>query len=160
MTTPKPRSGPGSRTGANARSGPNVPVAQRHRRPLEITLSPEARELLDREAARTEESRSALVEALVLSHLAGERYLPPALVEGVQARATARGIDYHTALAEAVAVGLHAPPTAAGGLTLAPEHAAAVQALAADRSASPAEVLGELVQAGLRAEIARRERRR
>lgn len=96
----------------------------------------------------------------MLSHLAGERYLPPALVEGVQARATARGIDYHTALAEAVAVGLHAPPTAAGGLTLAPEHAAAVQALAADRSASPAEVLGELVQAGLRAEIARRERRR
>lgn len=156
----KKRTGPGSRTGAAARSGPNIPTSQRKRRPLEITLGAEARALLDAEATRTEETRSALVEALVLSHLQAERYLPPALVEGVQARATARGIDYHAALAEAVAVGLHAPPAAAGGLTLTPEHAAAVQALAADRSASPAEVLGELVQSGLRAEIARRERRR
>lgn len=69
--TAKPRTGPGSRTGENARSGPSIPLAQRRRRPLEITLSPEARQLLDAEAARTGESRSALVEALVLRYLSG-----------------------------------------------------------------------------------------
>lgn len=102
----KPRSGPGSRTGANARSGPNVPVAQRHRRPLEITLSPEARELLDAEHQRTEESRSALVEALVLSHLQAERYLPPALVEQAQRLAARTGASLDLVLALALAAGL------------------------------------------------------
>lgn len=104
----KPRTGPGSRTGANARSGPSIPVTQRRRRPLEITLSPEARALLDAEAVRVEESRSALVEALVLRHLPSEAYYPPALLERAQALATRRGHAVDQVLAEALDAGLRA----------------------------------------------------
>lgn len=104
----KPRTGPGSRTGANARSGPSIPVTQRRRRPLEITLSPEARQLLDAEARRTGQSRSALVEALVLRHLPGEAYWPPALVERAQGLATRRGHPVEQVLAEALNAGLRA----------------------------------------------------
>lgn len=106
MVTAKPRTGPGSRTGKAARSGPSTPRAERTRRPVEVTLSPEARELLDREATRTEESRSALVEALVLSGLAQERYLPPALLEQAQRLATRTGASLDLVLAQALAAGL------------------------------------------------------
>ena len=104
-----PRSGPGSRTGANARSGPSgptVPRAQRTRKPVEVTLSPEARSLLDAEAKRTEETRSALVEALILSHIASESYLPPVLLERAQTLATRTGQTLGLVLAEAMRQGL------------------------------------------------------
>lgn len=106
--TAKPRSGPGARTGAAARSGPSTPRALRARRPVEVTLSTEARELLDAEAARVEETRSALVEALVLRHLPGEAYWPPALVERAQALAARRGHGVEQVLAEALDAGLRA----------------------------------------------------
>lgn len=101
----------GTRTGANARSGPSgpsTPRGQRTRRPVEITLGADARQLLDAEVRRTEESRSALVEALVLRHLAGEVYWPPALVERAQGLATRRGHALERVLAEALDAGLRA----------------------------------------------------
>ncbi len=101
----------GARTGANARSGPSGPSTPRNARgrpKIELSLSPSARQLLDAEAARTEESRSALVEALVLRHLAGEGYWPPVLVERAQALASVRGHALERVLAEALDVGLRA----------------------------------------------------
>lgn len=58
----KPRSGPGSRTGANARSGPSIPESERASKLLSIRLSPEARARLDA-AAEVWGSRSAAVVA-------------------------------------------------------------------------------------------------
>ena len=107
--TAKPRTGPGSRTGTNARSGPSGPTtprAQRTRRPVEVTLGAEARALLDAESRRTEETRSALVEALILSHIASEAYLPPVLLERAQALATRTGQTLGLVLAEAMRQGL------------------------------------------------------
>lgn len=107
MATPrKPRSGPGSRTGDAARSGPDIPRTQRRRRPVEITLGDAARETLDAAASRTEESRSALVEALVLSHAARERHLSPAILERLVALATRRGDDFWLVLDEVIDIGL------------------------------------------------------
>lgn len=60
----------GTRTGKNARSGPSgpsTPRAARTRRPVEITLSDEARAALDAESERTGRPRSQLVEALVVA---------------------------------------------------------------------------------------------
>jgi hypothetical protein len=99
----------GTRTGANARSGPSgpsLPRAARARKKVEVTLSDEARAVLLAESARTEEPRSLLVEALVVSHLARERYLPPALLALAQHLATRRGVDLWTVLSEALLVGL------------------------------------------------------
>lgn len=42
----KPRTGPGSRTGAAARSGPSIPEANRGTRRTTLRLSPEAHALL------------------------------------------------------------------------------------------------------------------
>jgi len=102
-TTRKPRpSGP---------SGQSTPRALRTRRPLEITLSEEARAVLDGAAERTEETRSALVESLILSHLAGERLLPPALLQSAEELRTIRSRDGRReglldVLSEALAVGV------------------------------------------------------
>lgn len=60
----------GTRTGKNARSGPSgasTPRAARTRRPVEVTLSDEARAVLDAESERTGRPRSQLVEALVVA---------------------------------------------------------------------------------------------
>lgn len=47
MTAPgHPRSGPGSRTGDNARSGPSIPEASRGTRRTTLRLSPETHALL------------------------------------------------------------------------------------------------------------------
>lgn len=99
----------GTRTGKNARSGPSgasTPRAARTRRPVEVTLSDEARAVLLAESARTEEPRSLLVEALVLSHLAQERYLPPAVLGMAQALAQRRRVDLWTVISEALLCGL------------------------------------------------------
>jgi hypothetical protein len=99
----------GTRTGANARSGPSGPSTPHHaraRKKVEVTLSDEARAVLLAESARTEEPRSLLVEALVVSHLAQERYLPPALLGRAQALATRRGGNLWTVLSEAALRGL------------------------------------------------------
>lgn len=61
-STPKPRSGPGTRTGANARSGPSQPEATRKDKLLSIRLSAADRALLDTLAARLG-SRTAVVRA-------------------------------------------------------------------------------------------------
>jgi hypothetical protein len=57
---PKPRSGPGSRIGKDARSGPNVPEAERTARLVSLRLTPEDRELLD-QLAEEYGSRSAVL---------------------------------------------------------------------------------------------------
>lgn len=107
MTAPKkPRSGPGSRTGAAARSGPDIPRTQRRRRPVEITLSDAARETLDAAVTRTEESRSAIVEACVLAHAAREQYLSPAILERLVALAARRGDDFWLVMDEVLDAGL------------------------------------------------------
>jgi metal-responsive CopG/Arc/MetJ family transcriptional regulator len=46
-------------------SGPTIPRSQRHRRAVEVTLSPEALDRLDEIARRSGTSRSGAVEALV-----------------------------------------------------------------------------------------------
>lgn len=102
----KPRSGPGSRTGAAARSGPDIPRTQRRRRPVEVTLSDAARETLDAAVARTEESRSAIVEACVLAHAAKERYLSPAIMERLVALAARRGDEFWLVMDEVLDAGL------------------------------------------------------
>lgn len=59
----------GSRTGAQARSGPSgpsIPRAQRRQTKIEISLSPEAREALDARAERLGLHRSRVVESLIL----------------------------------------------------------------------------------------------
>ena len=63
---PKPRSGPGSRTGAAARSGPPSPEANRKDKVLSIRIPDEAREALDQLAARWSISRSAVVARLAI----------------------------------------------------------------------------------------------
>lgn len=87
----KPRSGPGSRTGAAARSGPAIADAQRQRPARRVTLSPEAWALLDAQRAESEDSVSAQLDALVLSRGAEERHLSPAILERLQALAARRG---------------------------------------------------------------------
>jgi len=107
VTAPKrPRSGPGSRTGAAARSGPSIPDAQRGRPAVRVTLSREALEALDAAQRRTEESRSAILDTLVLSHAAREQYLSPAILERLQALATRRGDPLWLVLDEVVDAGL------------------------------------------------------
>lgn len=91
MPTKKPRSGPGSRTGAAARSGPSIADAQRQRPARRVTLSTEAWALLDAQRAESEDSVSAQLDALVLSRGAEERHWSPAILERLQALAARRG---------------------------------------------------------------------
>jgi hypothetical protein len=60
MATKKPKTGPGSRTGKDARSGPNVTEAERTARLVSLRLTPEDRELLD-QLAEEYGSRSAVL---------------------------------------------------------------------------------------------------
>lgn len=60
--SPKPRSGPGTRTGANARSGPSQPEEKRKDKLLSLRLSDADRALLDTLAARLG-SRTAAIRA-------------------------------------------------------------------------------------------------
>ena len=90
--------------GTASRSGPSGPTpaeADRLRPRVQLRLAHETIAALDREAARTEESRSALVEALVLTGTP-DRYLSPALLEGLQRAAEAQGRDLHAVLCDAV----------------------------------------------------------
>lgn len=59
---PKPRTGPGSRTGKDARSGPSIPEAERTAKLVSLRLTPEDRELLD-ELAKEHGSRTAVLRA-------------------------------------------------------------------------------------------------
>lgn len=66
MTAPKrPRSGPGSRTGDNARSGPSIPEANRGTRRTTLRLSPEAHALLTDLCRRWECGPSEAVTGLL-----------------------------------------------------------------------------------------------
>lgn len=60
MATKKPRTGPGSRTGENARSGPSLSEADRTAKLVSLRLTPEDRELLD-ELAKEYGSRTAVL---------------------------------------------------------------------------------------------------
>jgi hypothetical protein len=62
----KPRTGPGSRTGKDARSGPPSPEENLSAKVLSVRISDEAREALDAVAARWGLSRSAAVARLAL----------------------------------------------------------------------------------------------
>jgi hypothetical protein len=90
-------------TSRSGPSGPTIPADQRKRKPTNLTLSDVARAALDAEVARTEETRSALVEALILTGTP-DGYLSPALLEQVQALAAERGETVHAALHSAVEV--------------------------------------------------------
>lgn len=63
-----------------SRSGPSIGREQRKRKIVQLTLSDEARAVLKKASADLEESQSALVEALILSRLATDQILPPALL--------------------------------------------------------------------------------
>jgi hypothetical protein len=94
----------GPRSGANARSGPSgpsIPHAQRKRPLVQVTLSPEVIAALDAEVERTEEPRSRLVEALILTGTP-EHYLSPALLEQLQEVAAREGRTLHDCLCSAV----------------------------------------------------------
>lgn len=58
--TPKPRTGPGSRTGKDARSGPSIPEAERTSKLISLRLTPEDRALLD-QLAEEYGSRTAVL---------------------------------------------------------------------------------------------------
>lgn len=60
MATKKPRTGPGSRTGKDARSGPSIPEADREAKVVTMRLSPEDREQLD-QLAEVYGSRAAVL---------------------------------------------------------------------------------------------------
>ena len=66
----KPKAGPGSRTGDNARSGPSLPEDERDAKVVTARLSPEARDALDAVAARWGLSRSATIARLAVEALA------------------------------------------------------------------------------------------
>ena len=66
LTAPaKPRSGPGSRTGSAARSGPNVPETARSTRRTTLRLTPEAQALLGDLCLRWECGPSEAVTSLL-----------------------------------------------------------------------------------------------
>lgn len=67
-----------------SRSGPSISREQRKRKILQVTLSDEARAVLKKASVDLEESQSALVEALILSHLAHDQILPPALLRSTE----------------------------------------------------------------------------
>ena len=67
-----------------SRSGPSLQRHERPRKIISLTLSDEARAVLKKASADLEESQSALVEALILSHLASDKILPPALLASVR----------------------------------------------------------------------------
>jgi hypothetical protein len=154
-----PRSGPAARSGP---SGPSIPRAQRKRPGIEVYLSPEALERLAAEVERTEESRSALIEALVLTGTP-EHYLSPALLEQMQAVAAREGRTLHDCLCSAVdcwlterdtrRVAIAASSVAAiAHAQLEPHEAAALcrevlarpEVVAAEGEAQQAAVMGEL----------------
>jgi len=70
LGTTLPRTGPGSRTGDNARSGPSLPEDERDAKVVTARLAPEAREALDAVAARWGLSRSATIARLAVEALA------------------------------------------------------------------------------------------
>jgi len=70
LGTTLPRTGPGSRTGENARSGPSLPEDERDAKIITARLAPEAREALDAVATRWGLSRSATIARLAVEALA------------------------------------------------------------------------------------------
>lgn len=67
-----------------SRSGPSLQRHERTRKITQFTLSDDARAVLEKASADLDESKSALVEALILSHLAGDQILPPALLRSAE----------------------------------------------------------------------------
>lgn len=67
-----------------SRSGPSLQRHERTRKIVQLTLSDDARAVLKKASVDLEESQSALVEALILSHLASDQILPPALLASVR----------------------------------------------------------------------------
>ena len=80
---------------------------------MQLTLSDDARAVLKKASDDLGESQSALVESLILSHLAGDQILPPALLESAQELRRLRARDGRTetlldVLTEALDVGVQA----------------------------------------------------
>lgn len=61
-----PRTGPGSRTGERARSGPNLPESERDAKVITARLAPDVREALEELQGRWGLSRSATLARLIL----------------------------------------------------------------------------------------------
>lgn len=67
--TPPPRTGPGSRTGERARSGPSIPDAERKRPARRITLALETWEALDAYAQAQGATVSGTIEEALVAFL-------------------------------------------------------------------------------------------
>lgn len=119
---PKKPAAKGTRTGANARSGPSgpsIPRSQRRQTKIELSLSPSERATLETAAARQDETKSALVAALIASHLQGEEHFSPVHLETARRIADRTGQALWLVLDSALSSGLdlllESEATAAGG---------------------------------------------